>query len=478
MLRYRLLLFLSLLLAGCTLGPTYQPPEPALPAAFKGEGPWRLAEPRDNLARGDWWQIFDDPGLNDLMSQAMAENPGLQSALSRVAQARAGLSVSRADRYPQFDLNASANRSRTSGGLAPTGVGGTNTFIDLPVDLGYEVDLWGRVQRSVEAAQAELEAGMADYHSARLSLQAEVARTWFSLRTLDSELVLLEGTIDLRRENLRLVSSRFQAGESSKLALQRAQTELATAEAEVQAVARSRTGLEHALAALTGQAASGFELARSPLDLAPPVVAAGLPSALLERRPDVAAAERRMAAANARIGIAHAAFYPDLRIFGSAGFQSVGTSDILDWDSRIWGLGPSLSLPLFDGGRNRANLQRAEAVWNEVAAAYRQQVLAAIGEVEDGLSSLHYLDRQADFLQKAVDSSAGAAELSRKRYRAGMVSYLEVVDAERTLLQAQRQAVRLLGQQLDSSVFLIKALGGGWDERSSTGSQDSFASES
>lgn len=478
MLRYLLFLLLSMLLFGCTLGPNYQPPEPVMPVAFKEEGPWRVAEPRDRIPRGDWWQVFADPGLNALEQRAMADNPGLQIALARVAQARAGLGTSRADLFPQFDFNPSANRSRTSGGLSPTGVGGTNTFIDLPVDLDYEVDLWGRVKRSVEASQAELEAGIAEFHSARLSLQAEVARNWFTLRTLDSELVLLEGTIDLRQENLRLVDSRFRAGETSKLALQRAQTELATARAEVQAIARARAGVEHALAILTGQAPSGFSLARNPLDLAPPVIATGLPSALLERRPDVAAAERRMAAANARIGVAQAAFYPDIQIFGSAGFQSVGTTDILDWDNRIWGLGPSLSLPLFDGGRNRANLQRVEAAWNEVAAAYRQQVLAAIGEVEDGLSSLRYLDRQAGFLQEAVDSSAGAAELSRKRYRAGLVSYIEVVDAERTLLQTQREAVRLLGQQLDSSVFLIKALGGGWDEMQSADNQPSFASGS
>lgn len=464
MLRTLFFMFLSFLLVGCTLGPNYVPPEPVMPTAFKEEGPWRVAQPKDMEPRGDWWAVFNDPGLDALESQAMADNPGLQIALARVAQARSVLAASRAGLFPQLDLNATVTRSRTAGGLSPTGVGGTNTFIDLPVDLGYEIDLWGRVKRSVEASRAELQAGIADFQSTRLSLQAEVARSWFSLRTLDSELALLEATIDLRRENLRLVRSRFEAGETSKLALQRGQTELATAEAEAKAVARTRARLEHSLAILTGQAPSGFALASNPLELTPPVIASGLPSALLERRPDVAAAERRMAAANARIGVAEAAFYPDVRIFGSAGFQSIGTEDILDWDNRTWGLGPSLSLPLFDAGRNQANLKRVQAVWNEVAAAYRQQVLAAIGEVEDGLSNLRYFAEQGEFLQQAVNASEDAAELSRKRYRAGLVGYLEVVDAERTLLQTQREAVRLLGQQLDGSVFLIKALGGGWDE--------------
>lgn len=464
MTRVILLSLLIGLLVGCTLGPAYHPPQPPLPNAFKEQGPWRQAEPRDDVPRGAWWVVFDDSVLNTLEEQAMADNPGLQVVLARVAQARAGLGASRSDLYPRFDLNASANRSRTSGGLSPTGVGGTNTFIDLPVDLGYEIDLWGRVKRSVEAAESEVEASTADYHSARLSLQAELARSWFALRTLDSELTLLERAIDLRRENLRLVRSRYRAGEAGKLDFERARTELATAEAETQAVARSRAALMHAIAALIGQPASEVLLAGNPLDLEPPAITSGLPSALLERRPDVAAAERRMAAANARIGVAHAAFFPQVSLFGTAGYQSIGTSDIFAWESRTWGLGPSLSLPIFDGGRNKAGLQRAEAAWNEVAAAYRQQVIAAVGEVEDGLSGLRHLDAQADFMRQAVNASDEAAELSRKRYRAGMVSYLEVVDAERTLLQSERQAVRVLGQQLETSVFLIKALGGGWNE--------------
>jgi multidrug efflux system outer membrane protein len=316
----------------------------------------------------------------------------------------------------------------------------------------------------VETAAAEAEASAADYHSARLSLQTEVARLWFTLRALDSESVLLRRAIELREENLHLVRSRFEAGDISKLDLNRAETELAAAEADVKSVLRSRAALVHALAVLTGQPASGFAVASNPLDLAPPSLVPGLPSTLLERRPDVAAAERRMAAANARIGVAYAAFFPAVTLFGTAGFQSTELSDLFSWDNRTWALGPAVSLPLFDGGRNRANLGRTEALWNETAADFRATVLAAIGEVEDGLSGLRYLSEEADSLEKAVTAAEEAAELSRKRYRAGMVSYLEVVDAERSMLQYQRQAARVLGLQLETSAFLIKALGGGWDE--------------
>jgi multidrug efflux system outer membrane protein len=454
----------ALFLSSCTLGPAYTPPAPPIPLAWQESAPWRQAEPRDEVPRGAWWSVFGDPELNRLEEEAMASYPGLQIALSRVAQARAGLTGSRADLYPRLDLGASAVRSRTAADFSSGGEGETSTFIDLPLDVGYEVDLWGRVRNSVEAAGAEMEATMADYQSSLLFLQAEVARTWFSLRTLDSESVLLARAIDLRRENLKLVRSRFEAGETGKLDLTRAETELAAAEAEARGVARSRAALVHALAVLTGQPASGLSIASAPLDLAPPAVAPGLPSTLLERRPDVAAAERRMASANARIGVAHAAFFPAVTLFGFGGFQSAEIADLFSWDNRTWGLGPAVSLPIFDGGRNRAGLRRAEAFWNEAAADYRLNVLAAIGEVEDGLSGLRHLGEQADFLERAENSAAEAAELSRIRYRAGMVSYLEVVDAERTMLESQRQAARVLGQRLETSVFLIRALGGGWDE--------------
>jgi len=458
--------FSALLLTACTVGPAYHPPEPAMPAAWQESGPWRPAEPRDEVPRGAWWMVFGDPDLNRLEEQAMADNPGLRIASARVAQARAALGASRAEWLPRLDLAPSASRSRIT--FEQFGISEGITFNDFnfPLDLNYELDLWGRVRNSVKAAGAEAQASLADYRSGRLSLQAEVARTWFSLRAADSESILLQRAIDLRRENLKLVRSRYEAGETGKLDLTRAETELASAEAETKAVARGRASLVHALAVLTGQPASNFALPESPLELAAPAIAPGLPASLLERRPDVAAAERRMAAANARIGVAKAAFFPEVRLFGSAGFNSGEASDLFSWDSRTWALGPSISLPVFDGGRNRAGLRRAEAVWNETAADYRRTVLAAIGEVEDGLSGLRYLGGQAESLEKAVEAAEEAAGLSRKRYRAGLVSYLEVVDAERSMLLFQRQAARILGQRLETSAFLIKALGGGWDKGS------------
>lgn len=465
MFRFSLTLLLSIfLLSGCVVGPPYHPPQQEMPASYQPEGPWRMATPQDHLPRDGWWLVFDDPDLNRLEKLAMAFNPDLQIILARVAQARAGLATSEAGRYPRLDLNPLASRRRTARDFSGSDHGTVSSFFDLPLDLSYEIDLWGRVHRSVESAQANLEAGVADYQSALLSLQAEVARAWFSLRTLDSDAALLDKTIELRRKNLELIRSRYEAGETGKLDLERARTELSTTEAEAEAVARNRDALVHTLAILTGEQASRIDIASNPLELTVPAIAPDLPSSLLERRPDIAAAERRMAAANAGIGLAHAAFYPDIRLFGSIGFQSATIGDMFEWDNRTWGLGPSISLPIFDGGRNRANLQRAEATWNEAVATYRQRVLLAIGEVETGLSSLHYLKRQSAFLDEAVSSSRSAAELSRKRYKAGLVSYFEVVDTERTLLYAERQAVRTLGQQLESTIYLVKALGGGWDE--------------
>ncbi|PLX79745.1 MAG: hypothetical protein C0616_10370 [Desulfuromonas sp.] len=458
------LLLTVFVLSGCMVGPTYQPPQPEMPASFQPTGPWRVAVPKAHLPRDGWWRVFNDPELDRLEIRAMADNPELQIILARVARARAGVSTSEAGRYPRLDLNPLASRSRTARDFSGSDHGTVSSFFDLPLDLGYEIDLWGRVRHTIEAAEANLEAGMADYQGALLSLQAEVARAWFSLRTLDSDAALLAKTIELRQKNLELIQSRYDAGETSKLDLERARTELSIAQAETEAVARHRDELVHTLAVLIGEQATGFDVAEKPLDLDVPAVAPDIPSSLLERRPDIAAAERRMAAANAGIGLAHAAFYPEIRLFGNIGFQSATIGDLFEWDNRTWGLGPSVSLPIFDGGRNRSNLQRAEAAWNEMAAAYRQKVLLAIGEVEIGLSSLHYLERQAAFLNAAVASSRSAAELSRKRYRAGLVSYFEVVDTERTLLSAERQSVSTLGQQLESTIYLVKALGGGWDE--------------
>lgn len=456
---------LGLLLAGCTLGPNYVKPDAPVPMTFKEGAPWTEAAPRDQLAKGPWWELYRDPVLNDLQSRAAAANQQLKGAVARLDQARALARGSKADLSPQLDLDPTAQRGRFS--AEQTGISGglTANNFRLPLDLSYEVDLWGRVRRSIEAASADYQASAADFETIRLGLHSEVASNYFALRALDAEIALLGRSIELRREALFLVQARFANGVVSELDVARAETELASTEAEAIGLNKSRGELDHALAVLLGESPSSFNLAAAPLDLQPLNVAPDLPSQLLERRPDVAGAERQMAAANARIGVAKTAFFPAIRLTGSAGYESGEVASLFDWSSRSWGLGPAISLPIFDGGRNSANLERAKSAHEEAVANYRQQVLVAFQEVEDGLLGLRLLSDQAGVQERAVQAAQKAAEFSDKRYRAGMVSYLEVVDSQRTALQSERGAVQILGQRLQTSVLLIKALGGGWNER-------------
>lgn len=457
---------LALLLSGCTLGPNYVKPDAPVPLTYKEGAPWTEAAPRDQLAKGPWWELYGDPVLNELQSRAAGANQQLKGALARLDQARALARGSRAELTPRLDLDPVAQRGRFTAEQSGVAGGLTGNSFQLPLDLSYEVDLWGRVRRSVEAASADYQASAADLETIRLSLHAELASNYFALRALDAEIALLERSIKLRQEALFLVQTRFVNGIVSELDVARAETELATTEAEAIGLSQRRGEREHALAVLLGEAPSSFNLAASPLDLPPLQVAPGLPSQLLERRPDVAAAERQMAAANARIGIAKTAFFPAIRLTGSAGYQSGEISSLFDWSSRSWALGPAISLPIFDGGRNSANLERAKSAHEEAVANYRQQLLVAFQEVENGLLGLRLLGEQATVQQRAVESAQKAAELSDKRYRAGLVSYLEVVDSQRSALQSERGAVQLLGQRLQTSVLLIKALGGGWNEKS------------
>jgi multidrug efflux system outer membrane protein len=453
------------LLTACTLGPDYRRPDVTVTPAFREDAPWKEAAPADALARETWWQIYGDPLLNDLQERARTANQDLKAAVARVDQARAAARISEADRLPRIDLDPALSRGRTPDALAALERGFTSTVLSVPFDLSYEVDLWGRVRRSVEAATAEYQATAADFENIRLTLHADVARNYFALRALDDEIALLQRTVELRRQNLRLVDSLFRNGQVSRLDVARAETEVATAEADAAGLRRRRADFEHAIAVLVGEAVANFSLPPAPLDLEPPAVAPGLPSYLLERRPDIAAAERQMMAANARIGVARAAFFPRVSLTGSAGWASDELSSLFNWGNRAWALGPFISLPVFDAGRNRAGLEGARAAWEESVANYRQQVLVAFSEVEDALSDLHHLADQSAALQQAVASARDAEELSGKRYRAGLVSYLEVVVSERTALLTEQLATQVQGQRLQASVSLIKALGGGWEGR-------------
>jgi multidrug efflux system outer membrane protein len=455
--------------AGAAVGPDYKRPTNAVPATYKAAelGAWKEGRPLDDVPKGNWWEVFSDNALNELESQAVTANQDLKAAVARVDQARATARVARGELLPSLSLDPAWVRQRYSPNQEPSFGPLTASTFRAPLDLSYEIDLWGRVRRGFEGARADAQAALAAFYNVLLTLQADVAQNYFALRALDAEIATVTGTVDLRKEQVRLVRSRFEGGIGSDLDVSRAEAELAATEAEAAALARRRNELENAIAILVGSHPSAFRLPagnEKNWKPQPPAVPAGLPADLLERRPDVAEAERRLAAANARIGVAKAAFFPVLSLTGSGGYVSGDIDSLFNWDSRTWSIGPSLSLPLFAGGRNRANYQRARSAFEEAVARYRQQVLVAFGEVENSLAAIRHLADQAAAQQRAVANAGRAADLATDRYRAGIVSYLEVVDASRDALQAERADAQLAGQRLVTTVQLIKALGGGWKE--------------
>lgn len=459
-------LALLLLTGACSVGPDYERPRESAPPAWKESGPWKEAAPRDAIAKGSWWTIFGDPLLNDLESRAAAANPDLRAAVARVAQARSLARLSESEFYPTISLDPSASRTRFAEDrpVSPTvrpAAYAANDF-RVPLDLSYEIDVWGRVRRTVEAATALAEASVASFETVRLTLHADVATAYFALRAVDSDRAVLRKTLELRKEALRLAQTRLRLGAGNELDVSRAETELTTTEAESIGLERRRAEIEHALAVLTGRAPSELSIPEKPLDVAPPAIPAGLPSDLLERRPDIAEAERRLAASNAEIGIATAAYYPHFRLTGFGGFESSDLSSLFSGKNLIWSVGAAVAAPIFLGGSTDAAVDRARGRYEENFARYRRQLLVAFQEVEDGLSGLRVLAQQAEAQARAVASARKTADLSNTRYTAGLVGYLEVVDAERTALQSERLATQLQGQRLIVSVFLIKALGGGW----------------
>jgi len=462
----------AMFLGACTaVGPDYERPTSAVPPVFKEAAPWRTAAPSDALTKGAWWEIFQDPTLNDLQSKAQAGNLRLQAAAARVIQARALAGVTEAAGMPVLELSPDVARYRVSENRPdqPSKVPGneaysTNRF-RLPLYASYEVDLWGKLARQREGAQARVEASQAAYHTVLLTLQGDLAQTYFSLRTAEAETRILADNLETRRKSYSIVEARRRNGLATEFDLARVETELALTESELQAAARRRAELEHALAVLVGDTPEQFSLSAERAPAALPVVPLGLPSDLLERRPDVAEAERLLAARNADIGVAQAAFFPSIKLTGSIGFESAELSDLLSGDSLIWGLAGGLVQPLLDGGRKRANRDRVEAAWQENLAIYRERLLIALREVEDALAALRYLGIQHDALTRASAGAKRAEQLATARYRAGLVTVLEVVDAQRSRLQAERQYNAVSNQQLLASVALVKALGGGWEAR-------------
>jgi multidrug efflux system outer membrane protein len=429
---------------------------------------WKVAQPAESQPRGEWWRAFNDPALDALVGDATANNQSLAVAAARVKQARALAGFAEADRAPQVGVNVGAARSRLSpleAGVAPGTPVAAGTAYHAQLSASYEVDLFGRVSSNVAAARGDAAAVEATYRSVLLSLQADVAQTYFRLRSLDAEIATVNRTVALREESVRVTDRRFAAGDIGVFDLSRAKTELSTARAEAIGLQRQRAASEHALAVLLGKPAAAFGAPSRPLDdaAALPLIPAGLPSSLLERRPDIAGAQRAMEAANARIGVARSAMFPALDITAAAGGVGGSFADVFKWSSRSWLLGAALGMPLIDGGRNRANVVRSEAALDEAVGSYRQSVLNAFAEVEDNLAGLRVLAGQSAELEAAVVSARRSADLAQKLYDAGRGSYLDLLDAQRNLASVERGAVQLRGDRALTTVALIRALGGGWD---------------
>jgi multidrug efflux system outer membrane protein len=409
----------------------------------------------------EWWTLFNDPDLTSLEQQAIYANQDLKAAMARVAQARASLSVARAQFYPVITADPSVTRSRAAAGRS--GFSATTTDIRIPFDLSYEVDIWGRVSRNVEAARAQINVFTNDFAVVLQTLQADIAQNYFNLRSLDTQSEILTRQIAEYRRQESLVQTRLGAGVDNPLALVQVQTQLQSTIAQEADLRRQRAQFEHALALLLGEPPASFALAPKTLTLTAPLVPPGLPSDLLARRPDVLEAEQALIAANANVGVAIANFYPTLTLTGSAGLQSFNIQSVVDWQSRFLSLGPNLSIPLFEGGRLKGSLRQAKARYDELLANYRQSLLTAYRDVEDNLSDLHLRAQAADAQEQAVNAAREYLRLSNIQYRQGIINSLQLIDADRTLQTTELTAAQIQAARLTATVLLIKSLGGGWD---------------
>ena len=413
--------------------------------------------------RGEWWKIFGDSALDELEARALAANQDLRAAASRVEQARTAAGLARSNYWPQIAATGFVTRERTSETTENVFRDQLTTTYRAPLSVSWELDLFGRVRHLTASARADAEATEAVFESVRLALTSDVAASYFTLRSIDRELALLKDTVALRQRALQLVTARLRIGTAADLDVARAESELATTEAEAAALANRRSALQNSLAVLLGAPAAEFQLDPvSTVTVTPPDIPPDLPASLLERRPDIAAAERALAAANERIGVAKAAFFPAISLTGAAGFASAELDSLFKADSRAWFIGPSLYLPIFQGGRNRANLARSRAAYDESVATFRQRVLVAFREVQDALTATRNLSEQSAAQERALTAARRAATLAQTRYDAGYVSYLEVIDTQRTALALERASTQLAALRLNTSVAFIKAVGGGW----------------
>lgn len=470
-------------LSGCSLAPDLKQPEFNIPESYKEQhgqaevDNWKLAEFSENSDRGEWWKIFGDSQLDELIEQANEANQSIKASAARVEQARATTRANTRS-LPNIDIGGNALRNQPSNAslqvfeVPPGTKAKAYTLFDAQGTLSYEIDLFGRTRDTEAAYSYDADAQEAIYRSVLLALQADVAQNYFALRALDAERKLLRSTIKVREEGVRIMERKHQEGESGEQDLTRTQSELAFIQADLITLDRQRTTLEHALAVLLGKIPAEFSFAETPLSGAPPAIPAGIPSSLLERRPDVTAALASMAAANARIGVSRAAFFPTLSLTATGGYESLTLVDLLKWSSRTWALGQvagmALSMPIFDSGRRLAMLDVAHSAYSEAVANYHQQVLVAFKDVEDSLANQRLLGEQSQKQDAAAKAAARTTELIEKRYQEGDVNYFEVIDAHRTSLVAERAAAQIQGLHFINTVTLVRALGGDWYIRPET----------
>ena len=465
----------TLFLSACMVGPNYKRPTAPVPQVYKESPPasfnatqgWNQAQPNDAVPRGKWWEIYKDPQLNALEEQVSISNQNVLLAEAQFREARAAVRIARSGLFPTVGISPSIVNSRSALGITGAQVSGftpsSRTSYDLPVDLGYQADVWGSIRRTITQSAETAQASAAQIENARLSFQGELAQDYFLLHGTDGDLDLLERTVKSYQEYLDLTKNRFASGVASGADVAQAETQLDGAQAQLVDLGVQRAQLEHAIAVLAGKAPVEISVGTATIKMTPPPVPTGVPSTLLERRPDIAAAERQMAAANEQIGIATAAFYPALSLTASAGFQSSSIADWFTWPSRFWSVGPAVAETLFDAGRRRAQVAQAQAAFDATVANYRQIVLTSFQQVEDSLAALRILEKEAAVEVQAVDAAERSLTISTAQYKAGTASYLQVITAQTAALQAERAAVDILTRRMVSSVQLIQDLGGGWD---------------
>jgi NodT family efflux transporter outer membrane factor (OMF) lipoprotein len=458
-----IIMIVVMILFGCAVGPDYKRPLVNAPAAYKELKGWREAQPRDDVIKAEWWRVFNDPLLNSLEEQVGISNQSLAQAEAQYRQALALVQAARASYFPVISTSAAANRSWHSASGSASGTNPADQY-SLSLGAGWETDLWGRVRRQVESGAASAQASAADLQALRLSVQSDLAQNYFQMRILDAQKKTFDDTVIAYRKALELTKNRYAAGVAAKADVVLAQTQLKSTQAQAIDIGILRAQFEHAIALLIGKAPADFSIPAAPIVPTLPQIPIGIPSDILERRPDVASAERKMAAANAQIGVAKAAYFPSLTLSASTGYLSTGLANLLTAPSFFWALGPAaLAQTLFDGGARKAQTEKAIASYEATVAAYKQTLLASFQQVEDNLAALRILDEEALVQDEAVNSARESEALTTNQYKAGTVSYLNVITTQSIALTNERAALRIRGQQWSATISLIKALGGGWN---------------